>query len=422
MPTILGCIADDMTGASDLATSLAQNGMSTLMMPGLPTSRPLTPASALVVALKTRTIAASEACEQAVAAAEWLLEQGARHLYFKYCSTFDSTDAGNIGPVIEALMRQLGSEITLACPAFPALRRTVYQGHLFVGDRLLSESSLKDHPLTPMRDADLVRVLQRQLAVQRAGLLELTTVENGSEAIQARLDSLRRDSRRVVIVDAIFERHLQEVAEAAHQLPLLTGGSALAACLPERYRQIGALAEARDSAELPSIDGPVAILSGSCSAATREQVADFAAELPIVAVDPIALDAGASSADSLFDSAHDLWSAGAVAFASSASPNAVEAAQRQLGRKRAAERIEQTFADLAVRLVAHGVRKLIVAGGETSGAVLEALGLRQLLIGPAIEPGVPWCAHPSEPQLLVALKSGNFGSRQFFTRAIEALP
>lgn len=422
MEASLGCIADDVTGASDLAIGLAQNGMSALMLSGVPQGRPLADTAALVVALKTRTVSAQQACEQSLAAARWLLEQGVRRLYFKYCSTFDSTDKGNIGPVIEVLMRFLEADLTLACPAFPSLRRTVYQGHLFVGDRLLSESSLRYHPLTPMRDADLVRVLQQQLADQQPGLLDLETVEAGAEAIRNRLEVLQERSRRIIVADAIFDRHLREIARASYQLPLLTGGSALAARLPACYRQAGELAPSARSGDLPRIDGPVAILAGSCAAATRRQVAALATEVSIISIDPLQLADGTVDADALFEAAGAGLRAGAVAFASSASPEEIEAVQGQLGRDRAAGIVEDAFGALATRLLANGVRKLIVAGGETSGAVLRALRHQQLWIGPEIEPGVPWCVSLAEPQVLICLKSGNFGSQRFFSRAIAALP
>jgi len=411
----LGCIADDFTGATDLANNLVRAGMRTVQAIGVPAGALETPADAVVVALKTRTLPAADAVAQSLAALEWLRAQGAEQIYFKYCSTFDSTPAGNIGPVADALMTALGSDFTIATPAFPDNKRTVFKGYLFAGDVLLNESGMQQHPLTPMTDANLVRVLSAQTR-RKVGLIDYTVVARGAEAIRGRIDALRRESVEIAIVDAISNDDLLALGPALKGMPLVTAGSGVAIGLPGNW---GLAPDA--AAGLPRESGAQAVVAGSCSIATQGQVAAFiAAGGPALALDPLRIAAGDDvAADALAWAAPRLPD-GPVLIYSTARPDAVQAAQASLGAARAGALVEDTIARIAAGLARLGVRQLIVAGGETSGAVVHALGLTQLAIGEQIDPGVPWCAGQAQAvgaRLSIALKSGNFGGVDFFTRA-----
>lgn len=415
---LLGCIADDVTGASDLAATLVREGMRTVQLLGLPPPEAPPPAAdAVVVALKSRTIPADEAVAQSLAALQWLRAGGARQIFFKYCSTFDSSDAGNIGPVAEALLEALESDLTLYCPAFPTNGRSVYQGHLFVGDRLLSESGMQQHPLTPMTDPDLVRVLQRQ-AAHPVGLVAYAEVARGAAAVRQRLAALRADGKRHAIVDALEEAHLRTIGAAAAELPLLTGGSGLALGLPENFRRAGLL-QAQASDALPPVAGPAVVLSGSCSRATNAQVAYLKARAPSLALDPLALSRGEQRVEEILEWARPRLGDRPLLIYATAAPEEVAAVQAELGREAAGRLLEETMAALGRGLVEAGARRLVIAGGETSGAVVQALGITALQIGREIDPGVPWTASLSEPQLLLALKSGNFGTEDFFEKAFH---
>src|ERR1700730_14561854 len=285
MSVLLGAIADDFTGATDLCNTLVRRGMRTVQLIDVPgPGAEVGDAEAVVVALKSRTIPVNEAIEKSLAALTWLQQAGARQILFKYCSTFDSTDAGNIGPVAEALMEALGTELNLFCPAFPEAGRTIYRGYLFVGDVLLSESGMRDHPLTPMRDPSLVRVLQRQ-SRGRVGLVPVATVTRGPEAIRAAFAELRQHGFRHTIVDAIEDRHLEAIGTAAADFELITGGSGIALGLPENFRRQGLLGAADGADTLPAVHGASAVLSGSCSPATLAQVAFMRDRAPMVNVD-----------------------------------------------------------------------------------------------------------------------------------------
>jgi uncharacterized protein YgbK (DUF1537 family) len=422
MSLLLGCIADDFTGATDLASMLVRHGMATVQLIGVPGAA-VDPgdAQAVVVALKSRTIEAGAAVRQSLAALEWLRARGARQFLFKYCSTFDSTDRGNIGPVSEALLEALGADLTIACPALPEQGRSVYQGHLFVGEKLLSDTHMRHHPLTPMTDSNLVAVLQRQSRAP-VGLVPHAVVDRGPEAIRARFAELRRAGVRQAIADAISERHLIDLGAAASDLALITGGSGIAMGLPENFRRAGRLDQSRPADQLPRIEGHAAVLSGSCSAATLGQVERHrAAGRPTLVLDPVGLaDGGDDVARALAFAERHLGDV-PVLISSSAPPEEVATVQERLGRERAGAAVEEAMAAIAKGLVARGVRRLVVAGGETSGAVVDALGVRALKIGPPIDPGVPWTASLGEPKLLLALKSGNFGAPDFFIKAFERL-
>ena len=423
MTLLLGCVADDITGATDMSLMLARNGMRTVQVIGVPAERPLPAADAIVVALKSRTIQASEAVSQSLAAATRLTEAGARQLFFKYCSTFDSTDQGNIGPVAEALLEHLGADFAIACPAFPENKRTVYKGHLFVGDVPISESSMRDHPLTPMRDANLVRVLGRQCqGADSVGLVPWEIVQAGPEALRTAFAEVRAGGRRLAIVDALDDDDLRRIGRACDGVALITGGSGVGMGLPENYRAAGLLEERSGAEPLPRLEGGAAVLSGSCSAATNRQVAAMSAKHPALRLDPAALAGGNQSAAAALEWAVPRLDEGPLLVYSTAGPDDVSAAQAEIGKERAAETVEAAFADIARGLVAAGVRKLIVAGGETAGAVVAAIGVDTLRIGPEIDPGVPWTISVGDPEMCLALKSGNFGADDFFTKAFGMLP
>jgi 3-dehydrotetronate 4-kinase len=420
MPILLGAIADDFTGATDLANTLVRQGMRTVQLIGVPETVSPEEVDAVVVALKSRTIPASQAVAQSLTALAWLGQAGARQVLFKYCSTFDSTDQGNIGPVADALMQALGTDFTVFCPAFPENGRTIYRGYLFVGDVLLSESGMRDHPLTPMRDANLVRVLGRQTP-HKVGLVPLSAVSQGVEAVRAEFARLRSSFYRHAILDAVADADLLTLGEALADLRLVTGGSGIALGLPDNFRRAGLLEATRRADRLPRVRGAAAVISGSCSPATLAQVAAMRAQYPAFEVDPMALAAGQPVAgDALEWAASRLGDAPLMIFAS-ATPERVRAVQEQLGRDRAGSLVEGALAEIARGLVARGVRRLVVAGGETSGAIVQALGITGLRIGPQIDPGVPWTASLREPTIALALKSGNFGREDFFVRAFTCL-
>lgn len=415
---ILGCIADDFTGASDLANTLAKGGMRTVQYVGVPSGAAAPGVEAGVVALKSRTIPAAEAVEKSLAALEWLRAQGAEQILFKYCSTFDSTDEGNIGPVAEALWHALDGAAQPApvifCPAFPGTGRTVYQGHLFVGDRLLNESGMQNHPLTPMKDADLRRVLAPQCEYG-VGHLPAATVAKGAEASRAAMLREAAAGRHMVIADAVSDEDLRILGKACEGLPLITGGSGIAVGLPDVYRAKGLIGDGGDA--WTGAEGPGAVLSGSCSIATRGQVARYAARAPALEIDAEAVMAGDVTGESVGAWLLERIESGPMAF-SSADPEAVAAAQARHGREALAGAVEGVFAGAARALATAGVRRIVVAGGETSGAVVEALAPESFEIGPEIDPGVPAL---KAGRMALALKSGNFGAEDFFERALEAL-
>jgi 3-dehydrotetronate 4-kinase len=421
MGVLLGSIADDFTGATDLCNTLVRRGMRAVQLIDVPESEAAVPdAEAVVIALKSRTTPAAEAVAKSLAALQWLKRAGARQILFKYCSTFDSTDAGNIGPVAEALLEALGSDFTIYCPAFPENARTIYRGYLFVGDVLLSESGMRDHPLTPMRDPNLVRVLQRQCR-GRVGLVPYATVAKGAAAIAAAFAALRRDGFRHAIIDAIEDRDLEELGAAAADLPLLTGGSGIALGLPENFRRRGLLGDSRAADRLPRVEGAAAVLSGSCSQATLAQVAHMRERAPAFTIDPLALAEGRDVVGEALAWARVRLGEAPILVSATAPPQEVAAVQQRLGRERAGAIVEGALAEIARGLAELGARRLVVAGGETAGAVVQALCVKGLRIGRQIDPGVPWTVSLGERPLALALKSGNFGAPDFFLRAFHVL-
>lgn len=413
---LIGAIADDFTGASDLANTFARNGMAAELFVGVPNRNAA--AQAGIVALKTRSIAPDDAVRQSLEALTWLRSQGAEQIFFKYCSTFDSTPEGNIGPVAEALSRELGAGIAIVCPAFPATGRTLYRGHLFIGDRLLSESGMENHPLTPMTDPDIRRWLRRQTAVDVA-LVSYPTVRQGVEAVAAALAEAEAQGARLAVVDAVTDDDLRVIGSAADGAKLVTGGSGMAIGLPENFRRAGKLDAAQSA--FVGVDGPGAVISGSCSRASQAQLAHHLARHPGLAIAPDAVLTGDISVAQATDFVLSHLADAPIVY-STADPQAVAATQQRFGRERVAEAIEHFFAGLAVSLVAGGVTRLAVGGGETSGAVVAALGVDRLAIGPEIDPGVPALAGSVAGRpIRIALKSGNFGGEDFYDKALAMM-
>ncbi|WP_409285553.1 3-oxo-tetronate kinase, partial [Pseudomonas protegens] len=365
---LLGCIADDFTGATDLANMLVRGGMRTVQSIGIPSAEVAAglDADAVVIALKSRTTPVGEAVAESLAVLQWLREQGCEQIFFKYCSTFDSTAAGNIGQVSEALLKALGSDFTLACPAFPENGRTIFRGHLFVQDQLLNESGMQHHPLTPMTDANLVRVLQAQTTLP-VGLLRYDSVAQGVDAVRAKIAELRGKGVAMAIADALSDADLYTLGAACADLPLLTGGSGLALGLPENFRRAGKLRDL-DAASLPSVAGGEVVLAGSASAATNAQVdAWLEAERPALRIDPLALAAGEPVVAQAL--AFVQAQQGTVLIYATSTPEQVKAVQRQLGVERAGALVENALGEIARGRRDNGVRRFGGAGGGSAGAV-----------------------------------------------------
>jgi len=420
MPILLGAVADDFTGATDLCNTVVKGGMGAVQLIGVPEGDvDLGDAAMVTIALKSRTAPVADAVAQSRAACAWLKRQGAAQILFKYCSTFDSTPSGNIGPVADALLADLTGDIALVCPAFPETGRTIFKGHLFVGDRLLSDTHMATHPLTPMTNSNLIEVMAAQ-SRHKVGLVERATVARGSQAVRERFDALRAQGISYAVADAIEDDDLRTLGRAALDHPLITGGSGIALGLPDNFRNQGMLDRAA-AADVASVDGLEAVIAGSCSAATLAQIAHFRQRRPALALDPLELADG-FDAGSVGGWAQARLGDGPVLVYASADQASVAEVQRRLGRQRAGRLVERALADVARVLITIGVRRLVVAGGETSGAVVQALGVRGLRIGPQIDPGVPACTTIGDNQLAIALKSGNFGGEDFLTRAFDVMP
>ncbi|MGO8082218.1 four-carbon acid sugar kinase family protein [Rhizobium leguminosarum] len=425
MAILLGSIADDYTGASDLANTLTKNGLRTVQTVGIPDpSLALPDVDAVVISLKIRSVPASDAVAAAASAERWLRQRGAGHVLYKICSTFDSTDAGNIGPVTDALSDAAGGGIVLVTPAFPETGRTVYLGHLFVGGQPLNESPLKDHPLNPMYDANLVRVLTRQ-SRNAVGLIDLTTIAAGPGAVKARLDAMRTAGVTTVIADAIFERDLETLGEVALETPVSTGASGLGLGLARALVRSGRISSgaATTADAIRPVGGLSAIVAGSCSKATLHQLDIAERSMPVLRLDPERLLAGPQEIAAAISWAGDRISAGPVVIAASAAPETVSRLQSLHGREASGHAIETATSIITAELVERGVRRLVVAGGETSGAAVDRLAIPAFLIGPEIAPGVPVLRTVGNAQgdMLLALKSGNFGGEDFFTAALAMM-
>ncbi|OSP53799.1 3-oxo-tetronate kinase [Pseudoruegeria sp. SK021] len=420
MTTLLGCIADDFTGATDLAGLLARSGVRVSLRMGVPDEAPSNTAAVEVIALKCRGAPVAQAVAETRAALKWLQTAGAQRFFWKYCSTFDSTAEGNIGPVAQALMTDLGAEQTIYCPAFPENGRSIFMGNLFVGCQPLAESPMKDHPLTPMRDSNLMRLLEPQVT-RPVGLADRLTVARGVAALKAELDRLAAAGVAHVIVDAVADEDLNIIAAACRDMPLMTGGSAVAAPLPALWLADGTLSASETGTVVPDLAPGTVVLAGSCSAMTRAQVADYIGRgKPTFRLDPLELEAKGSLEALDWLASQDL--AEAPLLYATAEPESVRAAQDKLGAARAGEIVEQALAACAIAALHAGARRFVVAGGETSGAVTQALAIKQLDVGAEIAPGVPWCFSSSAGQrIAITLKSGNFGAIDFFAGALKIL-
>jgi uncharacterized protein YgbK (DUF1537 family) len=420
MTTFLGCIADDFTGATDLASMLARSGVNVSLRIGVPLSTSENTAEIEVIALKTRSISASKAIEESLSALKWLKEAGAKKYFFKYCSTFDSTREGNIGPVSEALMNELKVDQTIYCPAFPENGRSIYMGNLFVGQKLLSESSMKDHPLTPMNDSNLMRLLSAQVS-RRVGLADRKVVNSGVTSLKEKLISLKENDVPHVIVDAVADTDLDTIASACQDMDFVTGGSALAMPLAEFYKASGKISANDNSFMNKKLNTGSIILSGSCSEMTIIQVKNFIQRgAAAFQLDPI--DLAENGVKKVLDwlSSQD-FTKNIIIYATS-DPDTVKKVQAELGVDMAGKIVEQGLSECAIAARDLGIKNFIIAGGETSGAITKALNVRQLDIGIEIAPGVPWTfSGKRNNQIALSLKSGNFGNEEFFTEALSKL-
>ncbi|WP_079210816.1 3-oxo-tetronate kinase [Brucella pituitosa] len=422
MAIALGAIADDFTGATDLAALLARSGYPVSLRLGLPDkNEPVAQGCAIeIIALKIRNAPRETAVAHALAAYDWLKQRGLNKLYWKYCSTFDSTADGNIGPVAEALMHATAAQQTIYCPAFPENGRTVFMGHLFVGDRLLSDTAMKDHPLTPMRDSNLLRLLAPQLQ-GKVGLVNRLTIAKGVKSVRAALAALKASGIAHVVMDAVADADLATIATATLDLPLLTGGSALAMPLPALLDAQGLLQAKANPAAPPDLGAGQIVLSGSCSAMTLKQVAAFQNHAQSYRLDPIRL-AQPGGSRAVIQWLQTVPVTAPKLIYASTDTSGLKAAQAALGVERAGQIVEQTLAEIAVAAFALGTRRFVVAGGETSGAVAQALGIKKLRVGREIAPGVPWTyATTQGASVALALKSGNFGTSSFFRDAFNML-
>ena len=422
MPITLGCIADDFTGATDLANMLVKGGLKTIQLLGTPRKSDVVPSvDAVIIALKTRTIPVEEAIELSLRALNWLKSAGAEKFFFKYCSTFDSTDDGNIGPVIDALMADLETPFTIACPAFPETERTIFKGHLFVGDKLLSDSPMRYHPLTPMTDSNLVSTLSRQTS-QKVGLVQYTDILGGPSEIRKAFDQLRKEDVAIAITDVLNDEHLYFLGEAVKDFKLITGGSGIALGLPSQLKSRNNHKEKVTAHKLPKVLGKELILSGSCSEMTLAQVNEFSKKYRTLKLNPIELAESNSSLDNAVDWVIQAKGEEPILVYASAPPDAVNEAQTRLGRDLASSTVENALAKIASAAVQNGFRRIVVAGGETAGAVVSNLGIKGIMIGEQIDPGVPTTVSIGNPSIGLVLKSGNFGSADFFEKALKVMP
>lgn len=412
---LLGVIADDFTGATDIAGFLVENGMRTIQLNGVPKQGITAAADAVVISLKSRSCPVDEAISDSVSALKWLQSQGCQQFYFKYCSTFDSTAQGNIGPVTDALLAELDEDFTIVCPALPVNGRTVYNGHLFVFNELLSDSGMRNHPVTPMTDANLLRLMDAQ-AKGTSGLLNFATIEQGVPAVTARFKELKSQGHNYAVVDALTGAHLDTLAQAAKSLKLITGGSGLAAGIAKNWAEQLKDQSAAKQEGYP-VKAPTVVFSGSCSLMTNQQVATYKEQAPHFAIDVQACLSNAQYAEQACDwvltNNHQELAPLVYATADAA---ALQAIQKEHGAAAASHAVEQFFSQLAINLQQQGVKNFIVAGGETSGVVTQGLAVNGFHIGPQIAPGVPW-VKSIEGELSLALKSGNFGDENFFAAA-----
>lgn len=412
---LLGVIADDFTGATDIAGFLVENGMRTVQLNGIPKQQVDINADAVVISLKSRSCPVDEAINDSVAALKWLQDNGCQQFYFKYCSTFDSTAEGNIGPVTDALLAELNEDFTIVCPALPVNGRTVYNGHLFVFQDLLSDSGMRNHPVTPMTDSSLIRMMDAQ-SQGSSGLVNFQVIEQGSQAVSERFESLKQQSVRYAVVDAFNSDHLVTLGKAAKSLKLVTGGSGLAAGIAKNWAEH--LADQSDAKKAGNpTKAPTVVFSGSCSVMTNQQVAVYKQQAPHFAIDVKACLTDEAYSNLVFDWVMtNIDSEFAPLVYATAEATALKAIQEEFGAQVSSHAVEQLFSKLAIKLQQHGVKNFIVAGGETSGVVTQSLSVTGFHIGPQIAPGVPWVKSVDD-ELSLALKSGNFGDEHFFAKA-----
>lgn len=421
MTIILAAIADDYTGASDLANTWRKAGLRTVQTIGVPSHiANFADVDAVVVSLKIRSVSADEAVSKALAADAFLRDLGVAHVMYKICSTFDSTDDGNIGQVTDALRGRAGADWSLICPAFPETGRTVYKGHLFVAGQPLNESALRHHPLNPMHDANLVRVLAKQTK-HPVHNLDFQTVVQGAAVCREHIETMVKEASCSVVADAILQQDLDILGELGISTPVSTGASGLGAGLARAALRT----RIRDDVmpHLEPVGGHSAILVGSCSMRTLEQIAAAEKHLPILRLDPDQLIASERGVEAAVNFARSGLGRSPFLIAASRSPKEVIEIQRRYGAARAGLAIESALADIAAALVDMGVRRLVVAGGETSGAVVDRLGIEGFEVGEELAPGVPVLRTMgrADGDLLMALKSGNFGGTGFFMEAVSRL-
>ena len=416
----LGIIADDFTGATDIAGFLAANGIITVQTNGVSSLNLEETVETIVVSLKTRSCPSQDAIEESLRALSWLKEQGCTQFYFKYCSTFDSTAHGNIGPVTDALMKALGCDVTIICPALPVNGRTVYKGYLFVNDTLLNESGMRHHPVTPMHDAKLSRLIETQ-STGKAYEIHVESVERGSSHIKSHIDEARSNGYSYVIVDALKQKHLDTIASATKNLVLVTGGSGLAESMAKSAKKSSLDKERAIAKGKPKLSKSI-ILSGSCSQTTNLQVYAYKEIAPSISfkIDAFSQDNNRYVADIAAWVVSNMSHHYAPLVYATKSPEMVEALRVQYPQIDIGKEVEHFFAELSVALYNAGIRNYIIAGGETSGAVAQRLGIEAFLIGPQIDPGVPWVRAVNK-DIHLALKSGNFGSVDFFRKAQGSL-
>ena len=420
MTAVFGVVADDLTGGMETAAMLVAQGIPCGFVTDPAALADLPDMPAYVVAQKTRVIPAADAVAKMEAGARALLNRKTRQLFFKYCATFDSTDEGNIGPVTDMLMELTGAECTAFCPGSPDLARTVYNGHLFLGTQLISESPKRFDPLTPMTDPDLVRVLQRQTSTP-VGLLSLPLLRGGQDRLRAHLAQEIAQGRHFFITDSVAPEDLDVVAALTLDWPVMTGNATIVRHYPPLWKAKGWIRSDEALPTLPAVNGAGVVLSGSCADRSMEQLAAFEAERPVLRLDLLAMpDAKAAIAEALAWALPRL-AEGPVAIATSASPAAVRAAQDRYGRSGAASLAEAIIGGLAVALRDAGVRRFVVAGGETSGSVVEHLGIRELQVGAYGGPGIGNAVTRGEDPMAFCLKSGKLGPVDMFLSALHSM-
>lgn len=411
----IGVIADDFTGATDAASFIVKNGLTAIQFSGVPDNNISIETDTCVIALKSRSCSVAEAIEASLQACRWLKDQGCTLIYFKYCSTFDSTSDGNIGPVVDALMRELNTSKTIVCPALPVNGRTVYQGHLFVYEQLLSESGMRNHPITPMTESNLIKLMEAQ-SQGKAGLVkyeELTDVSS----IKTRFLQLERQSYKYFICDTITQDNLNQIGEACADFDLVTGGSGL----------VGAIAKAasnnavhNQAAFVPRKQGKGLIISGSCSVMTNKQVEEYSQHAPSYQIDVEMCINNPQYVNQVLGWVLSQSDVQLYPLVYATVPaNHLSAIQEKYGAT-ASEKIEALFHKLVCLLQEYEYHTIISAGGETSGTVTQALNINGLLVGQEISPGVPWVSS-LDGKIALALKSGNFGDEAFFKKAQEMM-